>query len=334
MGSVLGGGGSQKTTTQVKLPAWIEQAGKDYFTQASSVSKNLASPYQGQTVAALTPDQISSMQQIKQLSNFSLNPETIQAQMNPYISNVEQQALQQGQKAFLGNLNQLSDAAVRSGGGFGSRLGVQEGVAASENAQNQAMLSAQLRQQGYQQAVQNALAGQAASMQSALQGFQTAGFGQAQNQAELAAAQNQYNAMRGYPIEQLNILGTALGQVPYGQTTTSSTPMSGNPLLGAMGGAMGFGQTFSSPYAPWLGGGLGFLAGLSDPSMKTDVQKLGKDKETGLNMYAYRYKGDPKSYPKVVGPMADEIQKKYPDQVKKVGGKLAVNANFLMGKVK
>lgn len=330
MSSMFGGGGSQKTTTQVKLPAWIEQAGKDYFTQASSVSKNLASPYQGQTVAALTPDQISSMQQIKQLSNFSLNPETIQAQMNPYISNVEQQALQQGQKAFLGNLNQLSDAAVRSGGGFGSRLGVQEGVAASENAQNQAMLSAQLRQQGYQQAVQNALAGQAASMQSALQGFQTAGFGQAQNQAELTAAQNQYNAMRGYPIEQLNILGTALGQVPYGQTQTSSTPMSGNPLLGAMGGALAFGQ---QGWNPWLGGGLGLIAS-SDPSMKTDIQKVGKDKETGLNMYAYRYKGDPKSYPKVVGPMADEIQKKYPDQVKKVGGKLAVNANFLMGKVK
>lgn len=324
------GGGSQKTTTQTKLPKWLEQATQDYYAQAKSVSQGLAQPYQGQTVAGMTPEQKSLMDQVYGLSSFELNPETIQAQFNPYIANVEQQALAQGQKAFLGNLNQLSDAAVRSGGGFGSRLGIQEGVAASENAQNQAMLSAQLRQTGYQQAVQNALAGQQASMQSALQGLQTAGLGQAQTQAELTAAQNQYNAMRGYPLEQLNIIGTALGQVPYGTTQVSSTPTSGNPLLGAMGGALAFGQ---QGWNPWLGGGLGVIAS-SDPSMKTDIEKVGKDKETGLNMYAYRYKGDPKSYPKVVGPMADEIQKKYPDQVKKVGGKLAVNANFLMGKVK
>lgn len=327
------GGGTQKTVTQNKLPKWLEDASKAYLSQAQAVSAGLAQPYQGQTVAAMTPDQVTSMNQIRQLSNFELNPETIQAQFNPYIANVEQQALAQGQKAFLGNLNQLSDAAVRSGGGFGSRLGIQEGVAASENAQNQAMLSAQLRQTGYQQAVQNALAGQQASLESALQGFQTAGFGQAQTQAELDAQRQRYEAMRGYPIEQLNIIGTALGTAPYGTTQVSSTPTSGNPLLGALGGAIGFGQAFKSPYAPWLGGGLGFLAS-SDPSMKTDIERVGKDKETGLNMYAYRYKGDPKSYPKVVGPMADEIQKKYPDQVKKVGGKLAVNANFLMGKVK
>jgi len=29
-----------------------------------------------------------------------------------------------------------------------------------------------------------------------------------------------------------------------------------------------------------------------------------------------------------VGPMAQEIEKKYPDQVKKVAGKLAVNLGF------
>ena len=62
--------------------------------------------------------------------------------------------------------------------------------------------------------------------------------------------------------------------------------------------------------------------------MKTDKQKLGKDPETGLDIYAYRYKGDPKTYPKMVGPMAQDIEKKYPDQVVELGGKKAVNLGF------
>jgi hypothetical protein len=203
-----------------------------------------------------------------------------------------------------------------------------EGVAASEQAQNQANLSAQLRQQGYQQAVQNAIAGQQAALGSAQAGYSAGALGQQQSQAELAAQEAQYNAMRGYPLEQLDIIGAALGRTPYEQSTVQSQPLSSNPLMGALGGAMAF------PGNPFLGGALGGFASLSDPSMKTDIQKVGKDKETGLNMYSYRYKGDPKSYPKVVGPMADEIQKKYPDKVKRIGGKLAVEGNFLMGKVK
>jgi len=196
---------------------------------------------------------------------------------------------------------------------------------------NQANLSAQLRQQGYQQAVQNTLAGQQAALGSAQAGYSAGALGQQQNQAELAAEEARYNAMRGFPLEQLDIIGSALGQTPYGQSSTQRQPLTSNPFLGAIGGALAF------PGNPLIGGFLGgasTMFGSSDPSMKTDIQKVGKDKETGLNMYSYRYKGDPKTYPKVVGPMADEIQKKYPDKVKRIGGKLAVEGNFLMGKVK
>jgi hypothetical protein len=42
-------------------------------------------------------------------------------------------------------------------------------------------------------------------------------------------------------------------------------------------------------------------------------------------MYSFRYKGDPKSYPKVVGPMAQDVQKKYPGHVAEIGGKLAIS---------
>ncbi len=324
------GAGSQTSTTETKLPDWVNKAAQSYLSQAQSASQNLAKPYQGQTVAAMTPQQQQSLGRIGELSNFSLTPEAIQGQMNPYIANVEEAALAQGRKALSQNLNQISDAGIRAGGAFGSRQGILEGVAASEQAQNQANLSAQLRQQGYQQAVQNALAGQQASLGSAQAGYSAGALQQQQAQAQLAADEARYNAMRGYPLEQLDIIGGALGQTPYGQTSIQRQPLTSNPLMGAIGGAMAF------PGNPFLGGALGFGSTLlsSDPSMKTDIKKVGKDKESGLNMYSYRYKGDPKSYPKVVGPMADEIQKKYPDKVKRIGGKLAVEGNFLMGKVK
>ncbi len=71
-------------------------------------------------------------------------------------------------------------------------------------------------------------------------------------------------------------------------------------------------------------GMLGNLVGsalsiFSDRENKTDIQRIGKD-ENGVMQYAYRYKGDPKSYPKVVGPMAQDIEKSNPNAVKKVGG--------------
>jgi hypothetical protein len=56
----------------------------------------------------------------------------------------------------------------------------------------------------------------------------------------------------------------------------------------------------------------------SDKGDKTDIKKLGR--EGGLDMYAYRYKGDPKTYPKVVGPMAQDVEQKAPGAVKKVAG--------------
>ena len=59
---------------------------------------------------------------------------------------------------------------------------------------------------------------------------------------------------------------------------------------------------------------------MSDPREKTDVKKIGMDDATGLAMYSFRYKDDPKTYPKVVGPMSDEVKEKYPELVSEVDG--------------
>jgi hypothetical protein len=76
-----------------------------------------------------------------------------------------------------------------------------------------------------------------------------------------------------------------------------------------MGGLFGLGGSVI--------GGLGSLL-KSDRRDKTDIEKLGKHK--GLDMYAYRHKGEPKSYPKTVGPMAQDVEKKFPGSTFGIGG--------------
>lgn len=60
-------------------------------------------------------------------------------------------------------------------------------------------------------------------------------------------------------------------------------------------------------------GGLGGLFALSDERAKTDKEKIGET-EDGLGIYTYRYKGTPQ---KRIGLMAQEVQKKKPQAVRK-----------------
>ena len=66
----------------------------------------------------------------------------------------------------------------------------------------------------------------------------------------------------------------------------------------------------------------------SDRRLKTDTHQ-GRHARSGIGIHAYRYKGDPKTYPKVVGPMAEDVAKKFgPASVAKIpgsGGKMAVH---------
>lgn len=277
--------------------------------------------------------------------------------MNPYIQNVINPTLsvldQQRQQA----LNQIGAQASRAGAFGGSRQGVQEGVTNAQYGLQGAQLAGQLynqavpvalgaAQQQAQLQQQANLANQAAGYQAAnlglaagaqlgnlatqgqaanIAGIQAAMQGQAQlqaqQQAQLAAAQQLYAEQANLPLQKLQVLQSALSNSPYGNTTTGVTIAPGpssNPLMQGFGlGFMGMSALGSMGFAPF-----------SDRTAKTDIKKVGKDDETGLDIYSYRYKGDPKSYPKVVGPMAQDIQKKYPDQVREIGGKLAVNLGF------
>jgi hypothetical protein len=142
---------------------------------------------------------------------------------------------------------------------------------------------------------------------------------QGYRQSLIDADVSKFNEARNYPIEQLNMRLAALGMSPYGKT--ENTEKTG---------------TAEKSGPDWATIGLGILKlipGLSDKRDKTDIKKLGKDSKAGLPLYAYRYKGDPKSYPKVVGPMAQDVEKKYPELVNEVGGRKVVTALGLLSEV-
>ena len=151
---------------------------------------------------------------------------------------------------------------------------------------------------------------------------------QAQNQinAQMAKFQNAAN----YPNQQLSVLQSALGMTPYEQgqqgASTTQTQTSADPLSAAFSGLQSLGSLFSAP-AGGTSAAAGLLA-LSDRRMKTDITKVGTH-PSGIAIHAYRYRGDPKTYPKVVGPMAEDVAKKFgPGAVAKIpgsGGKMAVH---------
>jgi hypothetical protein len=188
--------------------------------------------------------------------------------------------------------------------------------------------------------------GQGAFLQGASAALAGQGAVQQQQQAQLAAQQQAYQEAQQFPLQQLQIPLQALGATPYGGQSTNIGPgPTSNPWLTGLGaGAAGIGilggiNSLTAGTGAAAAGAAGasspgwissLIAALpfSDERAKTDIQKVGKDPETGVNLYAYRYKGDPKTYPKVVGPMAQEVEKKYPDQVVDVAGKKAVNLGF------
>ena len=281
----------------------------------------------------------------------------LQPYMNPYTQDVINATLPLMQQQNALSQNQQADAAASAKAFGGSRQGIQQGVAQAQGALNIGQMAAQLNQANFAQAqagatgdINRTLTADTSNQQAnqakinsdilASQGLtntgqqmnasnvanfnmlQSAGAAQEmQQQNQINAQMAKFNQAFNYPQQQLGVLESSLGMTPHdtstsGQSnTTTTTPTDWASII--KGGA----DTAASLYT------------MSDKSMKTDIEKLGKDPDTKLPMYAYRYKGDPKTYPKVVGPMAQDVQDADPSAVKKVGkdGKLAIKVKGYAG---
>lgn len=337
------------TTTQitkVELPAWVDAAAQENYQFAKQIADKPYQEYAGQTVAGTsdTTQQAYDLfkgtvglgnQQRWQAASLSnkagqgVNALDRAAYTNPYVQQVVDTSMAQLEKSRQQSLMANSDSAIAAKAFGGSRHGVVDAVTNSETAAKAGQLSASLYKDAYdnasglmQQDVQNMLSGGQGLLSSAdsiaaqrgkdFSGLLSIGQAQqAQTQAQLDDAYSRWKDAQSEDVNDLNMRLSALGMSPYGKTESATKTTTGG-----------------SSGTDWASAGLGVLSLLggffSDREDKTDIEKLGKDPNTGLDIYAYRYKGDPKSYPKVVGPMAQDIEKKFPGSTKKVGGHMTV----------
>lgn len=289
--------------------------------------------------------------QAGQLSNTSLNP-----YYSPFTQSVINTTLPIMQQNLAQQQNAQQNAANSANAYGGSRQGIQQGVTQAQGALNMAQMAQGLNQANFQQAQQGAVGDITRNLQAA-QGNQAAGLSQEQLNNIAAAglgtlgnqqmqnnianfgmltaaggqqqgqAQNDINAQLAkfnqaftYPQQQLSMMESALGMTPYNTGTSGSsqqqtTQTASNPMATALSGMQVLGGLFGSG---------GMFA--SDRRLKTDIKKIDTH-PSGVGIYSYRYKSDPKTYPKVVGPMAEDVMKIAPHAVRPMGvkGRLAVH---------
>ena len=310
----------------------------------------------GQTPQQVTPGALSSTNLAPYMNPYTqsvINSTLPIMQQNLALSQNQNQDQAASANAFGGSRQAVQQGVTQAQGAQGmaqmaaqlnqANYGQAVGQAQSDIATN---LQGQLANQSVQQnqaALNLQGAGGLAALGNAAQQSQVRNFGEqvTAGSLEQQQAQNQINAQMAkfqnawaYPGQQLGVLQSALGMTPYGQAqqgqSTTQTQTSPDIAMSALGGMQMLGSMFAAP-----AGGTSAMTGISnffggsDRRLKTDITKVGVHKPTKLPVYAYRYKGDPKSYPKVVGPMAEDVGKTFgPGSVAQIpgsGGKMAVH---------
>jgi len=340
-------GGKTATTTQsVQIPPEVLARYRAVNTRAEQVAEQPFQQYGGQFVAPITPTQQAGIGATYQAAGAAqpyygaaagltaagaapVMPGELQTEryMSPYTQNVVE-ATRRGLEQQQGvQLAEQQAAAIRGGAFGGDRANIQRAVLKGQQGLATAQAIAPLYQQAFGQGLQTAqqqqgvgLQAEQANAQRALAagaqfgqlgtGAQQAGLAGAQalmgagtleqqtQQADLTARYQQFLQERGYPFQVAQFLANiAMGTGALsGSTTTTTQP------------------------APFF----------SDEREKTNIKPLGK------GLYAYDYKDDIRRAreegtpmpPKRVGPMAQDIEKKYPDQVDEVAGRKVVNLGF------
>jgi hypothetical protein len=309
----------------------------------------------GQTPQQINPAQLSQQNLQPYMNPYTqsvINASLPVMQQNLALSQNQQQNQANSANAYGGSRQAIQQGVTQAQGALGmgqmaaglnqaNFAQAQAGAQSDVTAQNAAMAANQ------QAALsQGALANQASGglgtlatqqLQNNIGNFgmtvAAGGLEQQQQQNEINAQMAQFQQAFTYPQQQLGMLESSLGMTPYetatsGSAASDTTATQSNPAGTAISAMQMLGGLASAP----AGGtsaltGIGsFFGGLSDRRLKTDIKKIDTH-PTGVPIYAYRYKGDPKTYPKVAGPMAEDVMKIAPHAVRPmgVGGRLAVH---------
>jgi hypothetical protein len=343
----------QTTSKQsAEIPDELKPYVKEVLSEAQDIYKTRKGegyvPFTGQEIAGFSPEQERAFDltsdvvgqtqafatpaaQFAGLAGLGTTDADISRFMNPYASQVIDIAERERRRAGDIEEQELASKAVKAGAFGGSRQGILEAERRRNLEQGIADIRTAGLGQAFKQAVEQAQAQQesrlgAASRLTDLARVAPSGTAQelarleavgaarrGQSQAELDIARRKFEEEKTFPEATLagyqSFVQPALGSIGPSKFVTNRGPGQAQPtylqqtagLIGALGSAAG-------------------AMRMSDPREKTDVKKIGMDDATGLAMYSFRYKDDPKTYPKVVGPMSDEVKEKYPELVSEVDG--------------
>jgi hypothetical protein len=280
-----------------------------------------------------------------------------QAVLDPAIRAIEERAAQERlrlgqQSARTGSFGGSRQAIAESELERGTQRNIGEETARQRaNAYNQALQQFRIDQERIPALFSGALGQVGTGLQqtAARLGTEVApltqigGAQRALTQAELDFEREQFEEERDFPLRGIEVLRSVAGlpaaSLGVGTTGTTTSTQPGPNVLGQIGGALMSAPSLISGGKAAIGGlsslgsslgslGSAALAFLSDERMKTDIEEVGEDPESGLMMYAFRYEGDPKTYPKVIGPLAQEVEDMYPEEVGEIGGFKTVRSDF------
>ena len=231
------------------------------------------------------PAQITAQQ-----TNLGMTgPGSIGSYMNPYTSQVRENALADLEAARRNAIQQTGERATAARAFGGSRQGVAEALTNQGFAKQAANLGTTLNEQAFNQAmamqqadIARQSAADIANQQAGLQGAQLR-LGGASQLGNLAAQQQalrlggaqavmgaggarqaldqqQMDAIRNIGLQRLGVVQSSLGAQPANLGMVATTPTYSNPASSALGGALAGGQLFG-PVGAVAGGVLGLLGG-------------------------------------------------------------------------
>lgn len=272
---------SSTQTTQVRLPAWLEDYSQNTLNLAGQIADRPYTPFTGQTVAGFSGDQTQAQQSVRDMQGATAGfmgglaqgaaslanyrptavaagtlPGTDMTQyMNPYINNVERFALDSIENQRRNAENALADRAIASRAFGGSRLALQQAMNDQNAMETAARTSANLRAQAFGNAQQMATQDLGRTFQAdtfnqnlGLQGQQAAlqALGQAGNLAGAGqrAAYTDISALSASGAEQQALEQAALAdqQARFNEAQNFPLQQLQTRLL-PLGGQIPYGQT-------------------------------------------------------------------------------------------
>ena len=208
---------SSNTQESRSIAPWLEAAARSNVSDAAAAAQNAGRAYTGQLTAGMNSTQQQAGQMVRDsLGNWrqplsgafdatrnamggidygslgDVLSNGLGKYLSPYMSYVINGLTDQSNRNLGNNLNSLRDSAIRSGAAYGSRHGVQEGVALAENQRNLDNSIGSLLNSQFNNAAQYAQS-DLANRYNAATGNRAAQMTGAQQLASLAGNQQQLN---------------------------------------------------------------------------------------------------------------------------------------------